>query len=79
MATSEAVDSYGEMQLVLHSLAGVVLGSGITWAGLGEKTDSVLVNPCIANKDEVMCGFSREVVLLDSGDSRDGWEEAHKA
>lgn len=44
-----------------------------------EKTASVLVNPCIANKDEVMCGFSHEVVLLDSGDSRDGWEEAHKA
>jgi len=39
----------------------------------------VMVNPCTANKDEVMWGFSREVKLPESGDSRDGWEETRKA
>ncbi|CAG8256644.1 unnamed protein product [Penicillium salamii] len=36
-----------------------------------------MVNPCTANKDEVMWGFSREVELPGSG--RDGWEETRKA
>lgn len=39
-----------------------------------------MVNPCTANKDEVMWGFSREVQLPESGkDGRDGWEETRKA
>ena len=36
-----------------------------------------MVNPCTANKDEVMWGFSREVEL--PGHGRDGWEETRKA
>jgi 2-polyprenyl-6-methoxyphenol hydroxylase-like FAD-dependent oxidoreductase len=39
----------------------------------------VMVNPCTANKDEVMWGFSREVKLPEGGDGRDGWEETRKA
>jgi 2-polyprenyl-6-methoxyphenol hydroxylase-like FAD-dependent oxidoreductase len=39
----------------------------------------VMVNPCTADKGEVMWGFSREVSLPEGGDSRDGWEETRKA
>lgn len=39
----------------------------------------VIVNPCTPGKEEVMWGFSREVGLPESEDSRDGWEETRKA
>ncbi|KAJ5328392.1 hypothetical protein N7452_008782 [Penicillium brevicompactum] len=48
--------------------------------GMMTEEGMFMVNPCTANKDEVMWGFSREVQLPESGkDGRDGWEETRKA
>ncbi|BDD60393.1 hypothetical protein MAP00_005520 [Monascus purpureus] len=36
-----------------------------------------ILMPCNAANDELFWGFTREVPLPESGDSRDGWEEHH--